>query len=90
MGPIREPGDQLRALLDEQDRHVPLADLGERAEHGVDHRRSEAERGLVEQRAQLIAGFADRTHVLNNGQIRMSLTPAEAKDTDRMIAAYLS
>ena len=44
---------------------------------------------LVEQRAQLIAGFADRTHVLNNGQIRMSLTPAEAKDTDRMIAAYL-
>jgi branched-chain amino acid transport system ATP-binding protein len=45
---------------------------------------------LVEQRAQLIAGFADRTHVLNNGRIRMSLTPAEAKDTDRMIAAYLS
>jgi branched-chain amino acid transport system ATP-binding protein len=45
---------------------------------------------LVEQRAQLIAGFADRTHVLNNGRIRMSLTPREAQDTDRMIAAYLS
>ena len=45
---------------------------------------------LVEQRAQLIAGFADRTHVLNNGQLRMSLTPAEAQDTDRMIEAYLS
>lgn len=45
---------------------------------------------LVEQRAQLIAGFADRTHVLNNGQIRMSLTPAEAQDTDRMLEAYLS
>ena len=44
---------------------------------------------LVEQRAQLIAGFADRTHVLNNGAIRMSLTPAEAQDIDRMIAAYL-
>jgi len=44
---------------------------------------------LVEQRAQLIAGFADRTHVLNNGLIRMSLTPNEAQDTDRMIAAYL-
>jgi branched-chain amino acid transport system ATP-binding protein len=44
---------------------------------------------LVEQRAQLIAGFADLTHVLNNGQIRMSLTPREAQDTDRMIAAYL-
>jgi branched-chain amino acid transport system ATP-binding protein len=45
---------------------------------------------LVEQRAQLIAGFADRTHVLNNGMVRMSLTPNEANDTDRMIAAYLS
>ena len=45
---------------------------------------------LVEQRAQLIAGFADHTHVLANGQIRMSLTPAEAQDTDRMISAYLS
>jgi branched-chain amino acid transport system ATP-binding protein len=44
---------------------------------------------LVEQRAQLIAGFADHTHVLNNGVIRMSLTPNEAQDTDRMIAAYL-
>jgi branched-chain amino acid transport system ATP-binding protein len=45
---------------------------------------------LVEQRAQLIAGFADRTHVLNNGAIRMSLTPDEAHDTERMIAAYLT
>jgi branched-chain amino acid transport system ATP-binding protein len=44
---------------------------------------------LVEQRAQLIAGFADRTHVLTGGVIRMSLTPDEAQDTDRMIAAYL-
>jgi branched-chain amino acid transport system ATP-binding protein len=44
---------------------------------------------LVEQRAQLIAGFADRTHVLSNGQIRMTLTPRESEDTDRMIAAYL-
>jgi branched-chain amino acid transport system ATP-binding protein len=44
---------------------------------------------LVEQRAQLIAGFADRTHVLNGGRIRMSLTPREAQDTDRLIAAYL-
>jgi branched-chain amino acid transport system ATP-binding protein len=43
---------------------------------------------LVEQRAQLIAGFADRTHVLNNGEIRTTLTPSESQDTDRMIAAY--
>lgn len=45
---------------------------------------------LVEQRAQLIVGFADRTHVLNNGELRMTLTSDDAADTDRMIAAYLS
>jgi branched-chain amino acid transport system ATP-binding protein len=44
---------------------------------------------LVEQRAQLTAGFADHTHVLNRGEIVMSLTPAEAQETERMIAAYL-
>jgi len=45
---------------------------------------------LVEQRAQIVTEFADRTHVLNNGEMRMTLTPADAHDTDRMIAAYLS
>jgi ABC-type branched-subunit amino acid transport system ATPase component len=34
--------------------------------------------------------FADRTFVLANGEIRLLLTPADAADTDRMIAAYLS
>jgi branched-chain amino acid transport system ATP-binding protein len=45
---------------------------------------------LVEQRAQRTVAFADRTFVLANGEIRLLLTPADAADTDRMIAAYLS
>lgn len=43
---------------------------------------------LVEQRAQITVGFADRTYVLNNGTIRMQLTPRDAGDTDRMVTAY--
>jgi branched-chain amino acid transport system ATP-binding protein len=45
---------------------------------------------LVEQRAQRTVAFADRTYVLGNGELRMTLTPADAGDTDRMIAAYLA
>jgi branched-chain amino acid transport system ATP-binding protein len=45
---------------------------------------------LVEQRAQRTVAFADRTYVLGNGELRMTLGPAEAGDTDRMIAAYLA
>jgi branched-chain amino acid transport system ATP-binding protein len=45
---------------------------------------------LVEQRAQRTVGLADRTHVLANGELRLALTPADAGDTDRMVAAYLS
>ena len=43
---------------------------------------------LVEQRAQRTVAFADRTYVLSNGELRMTLTPADATDTDRLIAAY--
>ena len=43
---------------------------------------------LVEQRAQFAVGFADRTHVLSNGELRLTLTPADAGDTERMAAAY--
>ena len=43
---------------------------------------------LVEQRAQRTVAFADRTHVLSNGELRMTLTPEDADDTDRMVAAY--
>jgi branched-chain amino acid transport system ATP-binding protein len=45
---------------------------------------------LVEQRAQRTVAFADRTHVLANGELRMTLGPADANDTQRMIAAYLA
>ncbi len=45
---------------------------------------------LVEQRAQRTVALADRTHVLANGELRMTLGPADAGDTDRLIAAYLA
>jgi branched-chain amino acid transport system ATP-binding protein len=45
---------------------------------------------LVEQRAQVTIGFADRTYVLANGELRLTLTPADADDTERLAAAYLS
>jgi branched-chain amino acid transport system ATP-binding protein len=45
---------------------------------------------LVEQRAQRTIALADRTHVLANGELRLTLTPDDAADTDRMVAAYLS
>ena len=45
---------------------------------------------LVEQRAQRTVAVADRTHVLASGEIRLTLTPDDAADTERMIAAYLS
>ncbi len=43
---------------------------------------------LVEQRAQRTVAFADRTYVLSNGEVRATLTPADADDTDRLVAAY--
>ena len=45
---------------------------------------------LVEQRAQRTVALADRTHVLANGELRLTLSPKDGADTDRMIAAYLS
>jgi branched-chain amino acid transport system ATP-binding protein len=45
---------------------------------------------LVEQRAQRTVALADRTHVLANTELRMTLTPADANDTDKMIQAYLA
>jgi branched-chain amino acid transport system ATP-binding protein len=53
-----------------------------------------AERGigvlLVEQRAQRTVALAARTHVLASGELRLTLTPDDAADTQRMVAAYLS
>jgi branched-chain amino acid transport system ATP-binding protein len=45
---------------------------------------------LVEQRAQRTVAFADRTYLMANGTIRLTLTPADAGDTETMVAAYLS
>jgi branched-chain amino acid transport system ATP-binding protein len=45
---------------------------------------------LVEQRAQLTAQFADRTHVLANAELRLTIGPEQAFDTERLAAAYLS
>ncbi len=45
---------------------------------------------LVEQRAQRTVAFADRTYVLANGEVRLTLTPADAGDTETMVHAYLS
>ncbi len=43
---------------------------------------------LVEQRAQRTVAFADRTYVLSNGELRMTLGPEDAGDTGRMVDAY--
>ncbi len=45
---------------------------------------------LVEQRAQRTVAFADRTYLMANGEIRLTMTPADAGDTETMVAAYLS
>ena len=49
---------------------------------------------LVEQRGALTVRFADRTHVLSNAELRLTLTPPDAESrerlTERLTAAYLS
>jgi branched-chain amino acid transport system ATP-binding protein len=45
---------------------------------------------LVEQRAQRTVALADRSHVLANGALRLTLSPEDATDTDALVAAYFS
>ena len=45
---------------------------------------------LVEQRAQRTVALADRSYVLANGVLRLTLGPKDASDTDRLVAAYLA
>jgi branched-chain amino acid transport system ATP-binding protein len=45
---------------------------------------------LVEQRAQRTVALADRSHVLSNGRLRLTLGPEAADDTDAMVAAYFA
>jgi branched-chain amino acid transport system ATP-binding protein len=45
---------------------------------------------LVEQRAQRTVALADRSHVLANAELRLTLGPDDAGNTDRLVAAYLA
>jgi branched-chain amino acid transport system ATP-binding protein len=45
---------------------------------------------LVEQRAQRTVALADESLVLANGELRLTLGPEDAGDTDRLVAAYLA
>lgn len=44
---------------------------------------------LVEQRAQVTVAAADRTYVLSEGRISMTLTPEDAQDSALLMKAYL-
>jgi branched-chain amino acid transport system ATP-binding protein len=45
---------------------------------------------LVEQRAQRTVAAADRSHVIANGELRLTLGPEQADDTEAMVEAYFS
>ena len=45
---------------------------------------------LVEQRAQRTVALADKSYVLANGELRLTLGPKDAGDTERLVAAYLA
>jgi len=45
---------------------------------------------LVEQRAQRTVALSDRTYVLSNGGLRLTLGPDDAADTDKLVAAYFA
>ncbi|HEY6961278.1 MAG TPA: ABC transporter ATP-binding protein [Gaiellaceae bacterium] len=45
---------------------------------------------LVEQRAQRTVAAADRSHVLANGELRLTLGPDDAEDTQKLVEAYLA
>ena len=45
---------------------------------------------LVEQRAQRTVALADRSHVVSNGRLRLTLSPDDAADTQTMVAAYFT
>jgi branched-chain amino acid transport system ATP-binding protein len=45
---------------------------------------------LVEQRAQRTVALADESYVLANGELRLTLGPHDAGDTERLVAAYLA
>jgi branched-chain amino acid transport system ATP-binding protein len=45
---------------------------------------------LVEQRAQRTVALADRSHVLSNGRLSLTLGPEAANDSETLVSAYFS
>jgi branched-chain amino acid transport system ATP-binding protein len=45
---------------------------------------------LVEQRAQRTVALADRSYVISNGSLRLTLGPEPATDTETLVAAYFA
>jgi branched-chain amino acid transport system ATP-binding protein len=45
---------------------------------------------LVEQRAQRTVALANRSYVVSNGVLRLTLGPESADDTDALVSAYLA
>jgi branched-chain amino acid transport system ATP-binding protein len=45
---------------------------------------------LVEQRAQRTVAAADRCHVIASGELRVTLGPEQANDTEALVAAYFA
>jgi branched-chain amino acid transport system ATP-binding protein len=45
---------------------------------------------LVEQRAQRTVALANRSHVLSNGRLRLTLGPEAASDTETLVGAYFA
>jgi branched-chain amino acid transport system ATP-binding protein len=45
---------------------------------------------LVEQRAQRTVALANRSHVISNGELRLTLGPESAGDTGALVSAYLA
>jgi branched-chain amino acid transport system ATP-binding protein len=45
---------------------------------------------LVEQRAQRTVALADRSHVLSNGRLRLTLGPDAANDSETLVSAYFA
>src|SRR5436305_11602700 len=45
---------------------------------------------LVEQRAQRTVALADRSHVISNGELRLTLGRDDATDTEKLVAAYFA
>ena len=94
MGPVCEPHGQRPALLDEPSLGLAPLVVETLFETLATIREGGVSILLVEQRGALTVRFADRTHVLSNAELRLTLTPKDAERgehlTAELTAAYLS